>query len=93
MTALLVLASVADALLAVLLIAVSGFIFGGVPDGGHGDPSGVAIWSLGLAACVAAPIAGFVLRSFGKPGAGAVVAWLPPAGALLITFGVFDPSY
>jgi hypothetical protein len=90
---LLILASVADGLLAVLLIAVSGFVFGGGPEGGHGDPSEVAIWSAGLILCIAAPIAGFVLRSFGRTGGGLVVAWLPPIGALLISLGVFDPSY
>ena len=93
MIVLLVLSSIIDTLLAALLIAVSGFVFGGGPEGGHGELSGVAMWSLGLAFCVAAPIAGFVLRSFGRTGIGVVVASLPPVGALLITFGVFDPSY
>jgi hypothetical protein len=32
---------------------------------------------------VAAPIAGFILHRRGKTGIGVLVAWLPPAGALL----------
>jgi len=92
-TVLLVLASIVDVLLAALLIGVSGFIFGGGPEGSHGELSGVAMWGLGLFACIAAPILGFVLRSYGRPGIGALIAWLPPIGALLLTFGVFDPAY
>ena len=91
MLVLLILASIADFLLTVLLIAVSGFVFGGGPEGGHGDPSGVAVWSVGLIACIAAPILGFVLRSYGKAGIGTFVAWLPPIGALLITFVPYHP--
>ena len=57
-----------------LLIGVSGFVFG--------DPTGVAVWGIALIACIAAPVLGFVLRSFGKPGIGTLVAWLPPAVGL-----------
>lgn len=84
----LIVAAVVDLALEALLIAVSGFVFGAGPEGMHGDPSGVAIWATGAFACLAAPIAGFVLRAFGRAGAGAIVAWLPPIAALLITAGV-----
>ena len=86
MIILLILASIVDVLLAALLIGVSGFVFGGSPEGGHGELSGVLMWSFGMLACIGTPIAGFVLRSKGQPGIGALVAWLPPVGALLIAF-------
>ena len=91
MIALLILASIADALLAALLIGVSGFIFGGGPEGGHGEISGVLMWSIGMLASIAAPIGGFVLRSKGQPGTGIIVAWLPPLAALLVTFFPYHP--
>ena len=91
MIALLILASIADFLLTALLIGVSGFVFGGGPEGGDGELSGVAVWSIGLLACIAAPIVGFVFRMYGKPGIGVIVAWLPPAGALLIAFAPYHP--
>jgi hypothetical protein len=83
---LLILGTIVDLLLAALLVAVSGFIFGGGPEGGHGEISGVLMWSIGILMCLGCPIAGFVLRSGRRPGAGAAVAWLPPLGALLVTF-------
>ena len=36
-----------------------------------------------MIACLAASIAGFMFNGRGKTGAGVLVAWLPPAGALL----------
>ena len=84
----LVLAAIADLLLVVLLIAVSGFVFGSGPEGAHGDASEAAIWVAGVLVCLAAPIAGFVLRAFGRAGTGVLVAWFPPIAGLLITAGV-----
>jgi hypothetical protein len=84
----LILGAIADLLLVVLLIAVSGFVFGSGPEGAHGDPSGVAMWGAGVLVCLAAPIAGFVLRAFGRAGTGVLVAWLPLIAALLVTAGV-----
>ncbi len=91
MTALLIVASIADGLLAILQIWVSGFIFGSGPEGMNGDPAGVAMWTGGLIASVAAPVLGLVLRRFGKPGIGALIALLPPAGALVLASGIFHP--
>jgi hypothetical protein len=91
MTPLLILASIADALLLILLIAVSGFVFGGSPEGLHGDPASVAGWTGAAIACLAAPVLGFVLKRRGKPGIGVLIAWLPPVGALVLTSGVFHP--
>ncbi len=91
MVILLILAALLDLLLAALLIAVSGFILGGGPEGGHGELNGVVMWSLGMLASIGCPIAGFVLRSKGMPGTSIVVAWLPPLAALLITFFPYHP--
>ena len=91
MIVLLILAAIVDLLLVALLVGVSGFIFGGGPEGGHGEISGVAVWTIGMLSCIGAPILGFVLRSFGKPGIGTLVAWLPPVAALLITFVPYHP--
>ena len=91
MIALLVLATIIDVLLAVLLIAVSGFVFGGGPEGGHGEIGGVLMWSFGLLICVACPTAGFVLRAKRLPSGGVIVAWLPPLGALLVAFFPYHP--
>ncbi len=91
MRVLLILASIADALLLVLLVAVSGFVFGGAPEGLSGDPSSVASWTGGAIACIAAPVLGFLLRRHGKPGVGVLIAWLPPAGALVLSSGIFHP--
>jgi hypothetical protein len=62
----------------VLLVAVSGFIFGGGPEGMNGELSDVAVWWTGLIACFAAPIAGFVLRARNLGGWGVPVAFIPP---------------
>jgi hypothetical protein len=47
----------------------------------HGELSAVAIWTAGLIACIAAPVAGFVLRRFGRVGLGFAVACIPPIAA------------
>jgi hypothetical protein len=88
---LLILATIIDLLLAALLIGVSGFVFGGGPEGGHGEISGVTTWSLGMLMCAGRPIAGFVLRARKQPGTGIAIARLPPLGVLLITFAPYHP--
>ena len=91
MIVLLILATIVDLLLAALLVAVSGFAFGGGPEGGHGEISGVLMWSFGMLTCIAAPVAGFVLRAKGRPGVGIGIAWLPPLATLLITVVPYHP--
>jgi len=81
----LILLSTVDGLLAALLIMLSGFTFG-YHEGLHGAPSAVAIWSAGLAGCIGAPIAGFVLRAHEKPGLGIFIAGLPIVLALYLGF-------
>jgi hypothetical protein len=81
--AVLVVATIIDLALAALMIGVSGFLFGSGPESAHGGTLMAAAYTAGVIACVAAPIAGFILHRRGKTGAGVLLAWLPPAGALL----------
>ena len=81
--ALLIVAAIIDVAIAALLIAVSGFIFEAGPEGMHAGPAFAAAYYAGVIACLAAPVIGFVLNRRGKSGPGVLVAWLPPAGALL----------
>jgi hypothetical protein len=78
----LVLATVADLALAALLVGVSGFMFGNGPESSHAGALAGAGYILALVACVAAPVAGFMLNRRGKTGVGIAAAWLPVAGAL-----------
>jgi hypothetical protein len=81
--AVLILATLVDLALAALMIGVSGFIFGSGPESGHSGTLLAIGYGAFVIACVALPIAGFVLNRRGKAGAGILLAWLPPAGALL----------
>jgi hypothetical protein len=74
----LILATLIDLACATLLIWTSGFIFGGGPEGANGEPTAVAVWIAGLTSCFVAIAAGFILRAWGKPGYGALVAFIPP---------------
>ncbi len=87
----LILAAIVDLLLAALLVGVSGFVFGGGPAGGHGEITGVLMWSFGMLTCLGCPIAGFMLRAHRHPGGGIAIAWLPPFGALVVTFFPYHP--
>ena len=69
MYVLLISLSMADLLVGALLIAMW--------DTMAGSPVAVSMWSAGLFACLAAPIAGFMLREYGNPGKGALMAGLP----------------
>ena len=81
--AVLIIATIVDVALAALMVAVSGFLFGPGPESMHGGALLTAVYTAGVIACLAAPVAGFVFNGRGKSGAGVLVAWLPPAGALL----------
>jgi hypothetical protein len=78
----LILATIVDLALAALLVAVSGFIFGGGPEGMNGELTAAAIWWTGFVGCLAAPIAGFVLRARKLGGWGVAVAFIRPAVGL-----------
>lgn len=79
----LVIATVVDLALAALLIAVSGFRFGGGPESMHAGSFAAVAYMAAVIACVAAPVAGFILNSRGKSPAGLLVAWLPSAAGLV----------
>ena len=79
----LIVATIVDLALAALLIGVSGFIFGSGPESTHGGTLLQVAYAGFVIACVALPIAGFILHRRGKTGLGILLAWLPPAGALL----------
>ena len=91
MLVLLILAAIVDALLGVLLVTVSGFVFGPGPESSNGDPAAVASWTVALIGCIAAPVAGFILRAHRKAGLGVLVALAPPVVALFLTSGVYHP--
>jgi hypothetical protein len=80
---LLVVATIADLALAALLVAVSGFMFGGGPESMHAGSLASAGYVVAVIGCVAAPVAGFVLNRRGKSGVGLLAAVLPIAGALV----------
>jgi hypothetical protein len=79
----LIIAAILDIALVALMVAVSGFLFGSGPESAHGGTLLAVAYAGGVTACLAAPIAGFVFNKRGKTGTGVLVAWLPPAGALL----------
>ena len=79
----LIVATIVDLALAALLIGVSGFMFGSGPESTHSGALLQVAYAGFVIACVALPIAGFILHRRGKTGLGMLLAWLPPAGALL----------
>lgn len=79
----LIIAAIADLALAALLIAVSGFMFGSGPESMHAGDLAAALYTAAVAACVALPVAGFVLDRKGKAPLGLALAWLPLAAGLI----------
>jgi len=73
----------ADAALITLLIGVSGFVFGGGPEGLHGEVSAVLSWGAALSVCVLAPLIGIMLLRRGRADLAVAAAWLPPLGLLV----------
>ena len=88
---LLVVATVVDGALAALLVGVSGFWFGGAPESMHAGALAAFAFIAAVIACLAAPVAGFILNRRGKATLGLSVAWLPAAGAALAL--VFPAPY
>lgn len=85
----LVLGLLADAGLATLLIAISGFVFGG-PEGARGETSAVVSWGLSLAVTVLAPAIALWLWRHGRRDIAVAAAWLPPLALMVgITVGLF----
>lgn len=83
MRALLVIAAVLDAAVAALLIAVSGFIFGGGPESMNAGALAAALYGAAVIACLVAPFIGFMFNRRGKGPLGLTIACLPLAGALI----------
>lgn len=79
---LLIVAMIADLALAVLLVAVSGFLFGNGPESAHAGSLAAAGYVAAVIACVVAPVAGFIFNGRTKGTLGLTVAWLPVAGAV-----------
>jgi hypothetical protein len=85
----LIAATVVDVGLAILLVAVSGFIVGSRPesmDAGRWSGSALAV---AISVCLAAPIGGFVMRAYRRPTGGILLAWLP---VLLALFSFLVPA-
>lgn len=72
----------ADAAIVVLLIAISGFVFGG-PEGARGEASAVAGWGISVAVCVLSPLLGLVMWRRGRRDLALAMAWLPPLAILV----------
>jgi hypothetical protein len=81
--AVLVVGTIADLGLAALLIAGSGFIFGGGPESMHAGASLGSAYIAAIIGCLTAPVAGIMFSRRGKTTPGLLLAWTPPAGALL----------
>jgi hypothetical protein len=80
---LLVIAVVVGLSLAALLIGMSRILFGLGPESMHGGGLLTLAYAATVIACLASPVAGFVFHKYGKTGLWLVLAWLPPAGALV----------
>jgi hypothetical protein len=91
MKVMLVLAAVADLVLAVLLILISGFVFGDGPEGMKGETAAVLVWVVAFVVTLAAPIAGFVLFRRQRRGLGALIAWAPPVGSAIFASLPINP--
>jgi hypothetical protein len=86
---LLIAATVVDVGLAVLLVAVSGFIIGSGPESMNAGAWGTSLFVVAVIVCLAAPAAGFVMRAYRRPTGGVLLAWLP---VLLALFSFFVPA-
>jgi hypothetical protein len=78
MKALLVVATIVDLVLAAFLVGISGFIFGGGPEGMRGAFGAALCWWVVFIACLGAPVLGFLLLRRGYRQAGPLAAWAPP---------------
>lgn len=79
---LLIAATLIDLTLAVLLVAVSGFITGSGPESMNASGFAAAAYWAAVVVCIAAPVVAFILTKNGRNAAGLAAAFVPPAGAL-----------
>ena len=75
---LLIAAAVADLAIAILIIAVSGFLIGTGPESMRAGAWGGAVLMVAVLGCLVAPVAGFAMQKYGRPAGGIIIAWLPP---------------
>ena len=75
---LLIAGAIVDVGIAVLIIAISGFIVGSGPESMRAGPWGGALLMAVVLACLAAPVIGFVMERLKRPAGGILVEWLPP---------------
>lgn len=81
-------ALLADAGGVIVLVAVSGFVFGG-PEGARGEIHAVMEWSGAVAAFLIPPALGLWFWHRGRQDIGTALAWLPPlATTVALTFGL-----
>lgn len=77
----------ANAGVAILLIAISGFIFG-TQEGAGGEASAVMGWGFTLGSCLLSPALALWLWRTGRRGGALAMMWLPPlafvVGAVLV---------
>jgi hypothetical protein len=79
----LAIAALVDLALALLLVAVSGFVFGDGPESMHAGAGLAAGYILAILVCIAAPAAGFMLNAGGRRKLALALALMPPLGALI----------
>lgn len=80
----LVIAAVLDIALAVLLIGVSGFVIGGGPNAMAANTLTSVLYIGAVIACIALPIAAFIVNAKGKSGAAQFAAWLPAVAGFVV---------
>ena len=72
-----------DLILFAILISISSYLFGTGPRSLHGGALMATVYTVGVIACLAAPVAGVVLHRYGKTAFGMLVAWLPAIGVVV----------
>ena len=68
MRGLTIVASGLDVAMAAIMAAMSGFIFGGGPEGMNGEINAATLWWVRFVPCLAAPVAGFACGRFRRAG-------------------------
>ena len=85
MRILLVLATIADAIMALALLLVSPFVVKGVNNAGPQMPDALYFFLI-LFAAIAAPLVAWIWRARLGPGWSLAIAAAPPVGALVLIF-------
>ena len=71
-----------DAGIVILLIAISGFVFGG-PEGARGEVSAVMGWASTLGITLLSPAMGLWMWRRGRRDLALAMVWLPPLAFML----------